>query len=125
MDEQNDRDMADAMQRWAARTDTGEHAAALVNPAAYAEFIALLGPTKAQVWLDEFRQDLRENLIGPPYTTPIRADIHRICGRAGFIGFTALHAACMVALERQGPNPAQHLLQAEAERVCNALDHCP
>lgn len=116
MDEQSDSDLERA----------ARNAQSMVDPSVFAEFQSLLGPTKAQFWLEELRNDLEENLLSVPVGAeragPRRADIHRFCGRAGFIGFQIFHAACIDFLEGGETQAAQHRVRTEAEKVCRAIE---
>ncbi|MFN4128874.1 MAG: hypothetical protein ACK4GC_03525 [Paracoccaceae bacterium] len=97
----------------------------LIAMAIFAEFVSALGPLKAAVWLERFCDELKEEC--PPDLARVqdfakfRANIHHICGRAGFIGFAALHTACLEFLETGGEEGEQaaayQRVSSEAARV--------
>ena len=97
----------------------------LFAPAVFAEFVALLGRAQAAVWLGRFLDELKAECLAPLAmprdAAQLRGMIHRICGRAGLIGFPALQEACLVFLEadtRQGePTAVYRRICTEAARV--------
>ncbi|MGY6696659.1 MAG: hypothetical protein ACXIUW_11645 [Roseinatronobacter sp.] len=102
----------------------------LIDPNSLAEFTELLGAAQAEFWLREFREELcAEFALTAEAKLPqknVRERVHHYCGRAGFIGFSALHAACVDYLERSAmpevSATAYDQIRVQAERVCAEID---
>jgi hypothetical protein len=96
----------------------------------FREFIDLLGPDQARFWIDEFRNGLEEEFARPGEPAQVhamsRANIHRICARAGLIGFRGLHEACLGFLEagaeQEDADTAYRHLLVQAERAFPELE---
>lgn len=102
----------------------------LIDAASLQEFTELMGAAQAEFWLREFREELcAEFEPGSEAKHPeknVRERVHHYCGRAGFIGFFALHAACVDYLERSATPEvsatAYDRIRVQAERVCAEID---
>lgn len=102
----------------------------LVDPDMLKDFTELFGPEQAQTWLEEFQAGLMAEATRPVAegedVKGRRNSIHHLCGRAGFIGFPALHAACVEFLEAAPSNSAANIayerLRAQARLACDEID---
>lgn len=97
-----------------------------VDNAIFADFIVVVGPSQARFWLGQLRQNLLTEIVAPVAQLPARDNVHRICGRAGMMGFLPLHNACQVFLET-GDDHADKTaiykrLQSEAHSAVKEID---
>ncbi len=102
----------------------------LIDPTSLQEFTELMGTAQARFWLQEFRAELcAEFAPGSEPKHPektLRERVHHYCGRAGFIGFSALHAACVDFLEHaaapEDSTTAHDRIRVQAERACAEIE---
>lgn len=105
-------------------------AAQFLDPEIYRDFVDLMGWKQARFWLEKFRLGLSAELEHSyrPDRDPAtsRENIHQTCARAGIIGFTVLHQACLAFLEAGGdpadPENTYRTVCTEAARVMSEIE---